>query len=188
MKIQEYTCETMPQSEEFTEEAKLLIEKLGADGQKLFYQSDSLVPFPYRKMTPTEHAVYKTMLPIREELKKYNAGPVPLRVLQIAAHASEQMPGTLIIWHQGAGKDDPLLTLREGNEYSGSYYLLARWADELEEFSVLLNHAVEKIVTKVLAELQSAKVQLAEWEAGLEERVRARLLEGKMDAPTIHWY
>src|SRR5574341_106728 len=115
MKVEEYTCETQPQSAEFTDEAKALIQKLGATGQEALYSENREVgPCPYRKMTPTEYAVYKTLLPVREPINKFNAGPIPLRVLQIAAHATEQLQGTLVIWHQGVGKDDPVLTLRPG--------------------------------------------------------------------------
>ena len=103
MKIQEYGCETMPQSSEFSEEALGLLEKLGAESQSIFYKTDGTV-CPYRKMSPFEHAVYKLVLPVREPIAKFKACPIPLRVLQIGAHAKEHMVGELVIWHQGEGK------------------------------------------------------------------------------------
>ena len=93
-----------------------------------------------------------------------------------------------MIWHAGEGKDDPLLTLREGNEYSGTYYLLARWANELEEFSVLFEQAVKQLSAKVRIELASKKNELDGWIAMAEDHVRARLMEGKTDTPSVHWF
>ena len=85
MKIEEFAIETCPQSEEFNDEAKALVEQLGAVEQSRFY--DHQQPAAYRKMTPLEYAVYKTILPRREEIKSFKACPIPLRVLQIGAHA-----------------------------------------------------------------------------------------------------
>lgn len=186
MKIQEYTCETAPH-EEFTEEALALLEKLGAASQSHFYKQDGQV-FPYRKMSPYEHAIYKIVLPVREPIAKFRACPIPLRVLQIGAHASELMDGELVIWHQGEGKDDPLLTLREGPEYSGSYYLLARWAEVLEEFSVLVQQAIAINTEKVRAELLSKKAELQSWIDNCNAMVAARLRDGKVDGPSVHWF
>ena len=186
MKIEEFPCETVP-SEEFTDEARALVDKLGAGGQLLYYQQDA-PPIAYRKMTPVEYAVYKTLLPRRESIEKYKSGPIPLRVLQIAAHARECLTGELVIWHPGEGKDDPLLTMREGNEYSGTYYLLARWANELEEFSVLLERAVKQMAAAVKAELLSKQNELNVWLATCEDQVRARLMVGKTDTPSVHWF
>lgn len=187
MKIQEYAVETCPQSPEFSDEALKLIEQLGAENQNRFYGADQQ-PAPYRKMSKHEHAVYKAVLPVREKIADFKAMPIPLRVLQIGAHAKGLLEGELIIWHAGEGKDDPLLTLREGSEYSGSYYLLARWAESLEEFSVLAEQAVTITTEKVLAELRSKKMELDGWIQNCEALVRARLRDGKTDSPTVHWY
>lgn len=186
MKIEEYAVETCPQSEEFTDEAKALVEKLGASEQHRFY--DRAQPAAYRKMTPLEYAVYKVVLPERQEIKDFKACPIPLRVLQIGAHAQECLSGTLVVWHAGEGKDDPLLTLRDGHSYNGTYYLLARWATELEEFSVLLEQAVKKLTAKTRTELAAGKMQLDSWIATLEDQVRTRLMEGKTDTPSVHWF
>ena len=187
MKIQEYGCETMPQSTEFSEEALALLEKLGADSQSVFYKTDGTV-CPYRKMSPFEHAVYKLVLPVREPIAKFKACPIPLRVLQIGAHAKEHLEGELVIWHQGEGKDDPLLTLREGSEYSGSYYLLARWAESLEEFSVLVQQAVDINRDKIRAELLAKKSELQSWIDNCDALVAVRLRDGKVEGPSVHWF
>lgn len=160
MHIREYACETTPHSEEFSEEALALLEKLGAENQFRFYKQDGAV-CPYRKMSPMEHAVYTLVLPVREPIAKFKACRIPLRVLQIGAHAAEHLQGELIIWHQGEGKDGPLLTLREGSEYAGSYYLLARWAEVFEEFPVLVEQAIEINRDKIRAELMHEKCRVA---------------------------
>lgn len=188
MKIQEFACETAPQSEEFTDEAKALCEKLGALGQETFYGVENASPCPYRKMTKQEFAVYKTVLPVRETIDKFDAGPIPLRVLQIGAHAMELLPGTLVVWHAGVGKDDPLLTLRQGSEYNGEYYLLARWADELEEFSVLMKRAVDAGVDELMREIAKIEQEITAWKASASSAIASRLREGKTDMPSIHWW
>ena len=70
--------------------------------------------------------------------------------------------------------DDPLLTLREGTEYSGSYYLLARWAEVLEEFSVLVTQAIEINRDKIRAELMQSKSELQAWIDNCDAIVAAR--------------
>ena len=187
MKIQEYACETAPQSVEFTDEAIALIEKLGATGQEGYYKPNES-PIPYRKMSKLEYAVYKACLPVRDNIDKFNAGPIPLRVLQIGAHATSMLEGTLVIWHAGVGKDDPLLTLRQGNEWNGEYYLLARWADELEEFSVLIERAADELTIKARSELAKMKSEIDGWGGSLRDHVLSRLREGKTDMPSAHWY
>jgi hypothetical protein len=186
MQIQTYECETVP-SVEFTEEAIALCEKLGAAKQDTFYKQEN-GSCPYRLMTPEELAVYQIVLPQREEIDKYEAGPIPLRVLQVGAHAKDLLEGTLVIWHQGAGKDDPLLTLRQGSNWSGKYYLLARWGEVLEEYQVLFEHAVKRLALTSSLKIAECRRELEGWEAQVESKVRHGLQLGKHDLPDCHWY
>ena len=188
MKVEEYTCEELPQSVEATEEVRSLLRQLGAQGQEALYEESGEAVPSYRKMTPVEYAVYKTLLPQREPIEKYNAGPIPLRVLQIAAHAKDQLTGTLVVWHQGVGKDDPLLTLRPGNEWSSDYYILARWAEELEEFPVLFERCVKQLTENISSDIETAKAEIDGWMRGLENHVRTMLRSGKTDGPSINWF
>lgn len=188
MEIQTFECETMP-NEECSEQAFALVEKLGAAKQAEVYYNATRQVVPYRKMTPTEHAVYKLLFPIREAIDKYDAGPIPLRVLQVGAHAKEVLEsGTLVIWHQGVGKDDPILTLRVGSEYSGSYYLLARWGTALEEFAVLQEQAVKKFALAAVTKLHSLKLEVDHAMANAELLCRKALEQGKTDEPTFYWH
>lgn len=187
MQIETYECETVP-SAEFTEEAIALAEKIGATKQSNFYQEGKPV-IPYRFMTPVEMAVYQIMLPHRDEINNFDAGPIPLRVLQVAAHANEILEeGTLVVWHQGVGKDDPLLTLRIGTSYSGKYYLLARWGDVLEEFAVLLEQASKRQVLKMKVKLAGMRREIDSWEANVEALTLNALAEGKVGEPTAYWH
>lgn len=187
MLIETYECETVP-SVEFTDEAIALVEKLGAEKQSNFYREGASVA-PYRMMTPEEKAVYEIVLPNRDEIDKFDAGPIPLRVLQVAAHAKEVLEvGTLVVWHQGVGKDDPLMTLRIGASYSGKYYLLARWGEVLEEFSVLRDKAVERLSLKVKSKLAELTSQLESWNKSSDLIVRQHIVEGKTDVPNAYWH
>ena len=187
MQIETYECETVP-SVEFTDEAIALVEKIGATKQANFYQEGKSV-VPYRFMSPTEMAVYHIMLPHRDEIDKFEAGPIPLRVLQVAAHAKEVLEeGVLVVWHQGVGKDDPLLTLRVGSSYSGKYYLLARWGDVLEEFSVLMEHAAKRQIVSIKAKLAGIRREVESWEINVEALTLDHLAKGKTDEPSCYWH
>lgn len=186
MEIETYECETVP-SADFTEEAIALAERLGATGQEAFYRKDKPVQ-PYRLMTPEEHAVYKLAFPIREEISKYETGPIPIRVLQVAAHAKELIEGTLVIWHQGAGKDDPLLTLRQGSEWGGKYFLLARWGDALEEFAVLRNRAIQRFALTAKAKLLACKQEIESALLNVDMKAEAAINAGKTDEPNFYWH
>src|ERR1700748_3525696 len=66
-----------------------LIEKLGLSGQKRFVDSENVVRFPYRKMTKDEALVYGMLCPKQSQVENYSDGIMPLRILQIVAHARE---------------------------------------------------------------------------------------------------
>jgi hypothetical protein len=186
MQVETYECETVP-TEDCTDEARMLAEQLGAQGQGVFYQKDRPVA-AYRKMTPEEFAVYKLLFPHKESIEKFSASPIPLRVLQVGAHAKELLTGTLIVWHQGVGKDDPILTLREGGEYGGTYYLLARWGTALEEFSVLREQAITQFTLQCKNALLKCKTEIDAAIASIETKARYGVTTGKTDEPNFYWY
>jgi hypothetical protein len=124
-------------------EAMALIETLGLTGQqKLFGKKDDgeKVRCPYRLMSTNEAFVYGQLLGVKTDLRKYESGCIPLRVLQVAAHAKDIFP-YLEIWHT-ADKRDPILTGRK-EKYGNEYFLLARWDDVLEPFAKLEARAVK---------------------------------------------
>src|SRR3990167_5502989 len=114
MQVETFECqEVVEQTPEVTEEAQILITKLGLIGQDTFYRSkteDGPGMCPYRLMTREEQAVYRALCPRTVDLQKYESGPIPMRILQVAAHATELNLGKLSVWcPQDAHDPDPIL-------------------------------------------------------------------------------
>lgn len=147
-------------------ESIALIESLGLAGQRKLVTSPGDVPqirSPYRRMTREEEQVYKLLMPKECQLSVYEDGPVPLRVLQVAAHA-QGLFKWLMVWCPETGpKDDPLLVGVNGSYmHSGERSILARWGDCLLPFSDLKAKAValargkvRDAVAKVVSESQA---------------------------------
>lgn len=144
--------------------AVALIEQLGLSGQQKLLQrreGDSgtkVLRSPYCKMTADEQAVYGFLCPKQTTLHKYEDGPIPLRVLQVAAHATEFFE-EIRVWSpkEARIKDPVLVGYTDKNQYGNfeGLFILARWGEVLEDFGVLTKRAGE-----------SAK---ASFKAGLEE-------------------
>ena len=121
-----------------------LIEKLGLTGQKSLIHSDDRGEdaklCPYRQMTAEELNVYSQLCPQKTELKEYKDEAIPLRILQVAAHAADFFP-CLQVWHPtNADVKDPVLVGRQ-NSWSGPIFILGRWGAVLEPLSVLKKQA-----------------------------------------------
>lgn len=151
---------------EFAPETLALIESLGLEGQKELTRTRSVeggeqvtTIMPYREMTAEENRVYGYLLPTKMPLEKYNRGPVPLRVLQVAALASrEGWFDRLEVWCPANAQDkDPLLVGKIGTRD----HLLARWGDVLAPFEELRVTACEKWI-------RAARAKLAERTATVE--------------------
>ena len=153
--------ETNPETglSEFTPEALALIEQLGLEGQKELMTErrvgDETVTTicPYRQMSATEQRVYEFLLPTKMNLAAYNRGPVPLRVLQVAALATrEEWFRDLVVWCPASEQDkDPLLV---GVNKGEKPHLLARWGDELAPFEELAAKAQHQWIERSRARLQ----------------------------------
>jgi len=153
-------------------EALELIERLGLEGQQS-YRADStdgtVTRIPYRKMTLTERRVFEVLLPQHVELAKYDAGPIPLRVLQVAAHAVEIWDGEHVkVWHPTETRyDDPILVAT--GEKADDLFLLARWGEVLAPFDAMLVQAREALliqwrqkIAKKEAEVRTARERIEE--------------------------
>lgn len=149
-----------------SEEAQRLIDQLGLDGQRQLLAPDDsgvVTRNPYRRMTETEARVYRCLLPQQVEVSAYGDGPIPLRVLQVAAHARELFP-RLEVWFEAGSRDDPLLV---GCDSSGQYttrerHLLARWGEVLRPFEELLELVKPKLRAQWVKQLTD----------GIQERER----------------
>lgn len=127
-------------------EVKALIEKLGLEGQQQFVeprQGGTAQVIPYRKITKEENFVYSVLCPSKVALSRFGESVIPLRVLQVAAHAKEcGLFKELEVWHvDSAAIKDPVLIGKAG-QWSNEIYLLARWGEVLEPMSVLAPKAV----------------------------------------------
>lgn len=184
MKVETYeVTEVAHCTSEESETAKALAEQLGLEGQQRYYGGgdEPATSHPYRKMTKQESLVYGALLARKTELKKYADGPVPLRVLQLAAHANEVIDGaTLYVWHpENADVKDPLLVAQIGPDWQCERYLLARWGEELDEWAVLLAKAKAIITAKTKAELLKLQSEIEQTIRNVDAVVEASLLKGR---------
>jgi len=170
MVVETYECEeTQDETPEMSAEALRLVESLELEGQlELIASSTPGERIPYREMTKEETIVYQLLCPTTTHLEKYAKSPIPVRVLQVAAHAKETgMFDELVIWHANPAADpDPVLVAHVGKGYSvKTRFILARWGDVLDEWPALVNKALARYreqLTARLEEIQSKVVaQLA---------------------------
>ena len=174
-------------NEVVSEEALALIESLGLEGQKSLVETREVggeevqTRFPYRKMTREEQAVFGAVMPHRTRLHSYSDGPIPLRALQVAAHAqSLNFFDHVEVWHPEPGRDDPVLVgcKKNAGGWGLDLYLLARWGDELVSMDDLRQKAKAVIVARAKSAIAKARAQLTGLEGGLEEKVESFLLGG----------
>ena len=154
-----------------------LIEKLGLEGQLTLIKKvdDKGRRLQYPEMTAQEIAVYTSIFPARTLLKTYSHSAIPVRVLQVAAHAVE-FCDRVQVWHKKHRDPDPLLVGLKGPEYSpNKFYRLARWGDALKDFSELIKEAREIIRQQIKGQLEqtivSAKVKLESLDSLVEEKL-----------------
>jgi hypothetical protein len=150
---------------ESTEEQVALVEKLGLEGQEslLRGEGDEREVMPYRKLTEYERFVYKTLLPNYRKVEEYASGPIPVRVLQVIAHARDLGMEHLYVWcPEDANDPDPLLVGGvESAGYSGAgAYILARWGPMLEPFEVLAQKAAKLARALLIGRLRKATTEI----------------------------
>jgi hypothetical protein len=150
---------------EDVEAFKTAINDLELDGQKKFLPDDEgpdkeLGPVnPYRKMTKEEHFVYSTVCSAKVDLSRYAESILPLRVLQVAAHANKMFQD-LEVWHApNADIEDPVLVgiNNKGSYGRVSFFLLARWGETLVPFDELKEVAIRMWREKTLNALKTIK-------------------------------
>ncbi|HXJ41373.1 MAG TPA: hypothetical protein VNH18_18975 [Bryobacteraceae bacterium] len=137
-------------------EAKRLIDALELEGQQSLYAAgETTVRSPYRKMTAQEKFVYSQICPRKMSLKKYDDRPVPVRILQVAAHATPIYDHVYVWCPANADEPDPVLVGMNGADYtSHELFLLARWGEVLEPLSVLAVKAAKIARARMLNELE----------------------------------
>lgn len=151
------TCEG-----EELETVREMVKTLGLEGQERFFAEEKGA-CPYRKITAQEKLVYQTLCEKETEMSKYADGPIPLRIMQIGAHAQSVIEfGTLVVWHpvNGDVKDPVLLSKVKKGSWEYEYFLLARWGEVLEEFAVLQAQAAKIIAARLREALAKAKQEI----------------------------
>lgn len=146
-------------------EAIELIDKLGLAGQKKLSNGKTVTRFPYRKMTKEESSVYGLLFPKRSLLEDYSDGIIPVRVLQVAAHAKETgFLSKMVVWHpENADIPDPILVGSRPDpvhSWIEEVFILARWGTALESLEVLAKKAKAVWLNKVKADLARAKARI----------------------------
>lgn len=164
VQVETFECqETASEPIEISEEAAALIGALGMTGQEKFLVNENekvVARCPYRLMTEEEVAVYKTLCPSAVRIKDYDAAPIPLRVLQIAAHAARviEKKHRMMIWDKDKHEiKDPVLVAEVG-EYDwrpDGVYILARWGSELDTFATLAQMASKMVRERLIAEAKA---------------------------------
>ena len=166
MKVETFECEeTRAEHPEVAAEAVALIESLGLKGQaslvKAATDGKAGTRSPYREATAEEVGVYKALCPQVYALRDYARSSIPLRVLQVCAHAdSLDLFDKIEVWdRESVQVKDPVAVGVKGNEWdSQNYhvYLLARWGEELEEFPALRRKAIEVKRERLVQEARGA--------------------------------
>lgn len=187
MKVQ---IETFEQNEvvggniedENSPEAMSLIVDLGLKGQiKMASKTDSdvAVRCPYRAMTKKEGRVYECLYPMKVDVEDYRESMIPLRILQVIAHAkSLNIYKKLQVWCEEGRPTDPILV---GVFHVGPYehttvdHILARWGDALDSFDILYEKAKKSTVDNYRLKMQEVKLKATEIESSLEHHATKHL-------------
>lgn len=177
MKVETFECqETMTEPIECCEEAAKIIEEMGLIGQQELIQKQNEKPVsrcPYREIKADERFVYGQLCPERVELKNYQASPIPLRVLQIIAHAkSLEMFAAFQVWCAKGVIKDPVLVAYKDNETwraSNIPFILARWGEELDEWTLLVPKALKIWKEKAVSEIKKIKAKISQDLATIEQ-------------------
>ena len=115
---------------------------------------------PYRAMTTREFVIFTILCPTKTEVGEYDAGPIPLRALQVIAHVRELgLYKRLEIWHDSRVKDPVLVGCVE--RWNGMPHILARWGAELENLEILAKRAAIIYRDKMKATLMQIKAEVA---------------------------
>lgn len=155
-------------------ELRALSEKLGLTGQTKLLSDAVVTTFPYRKMTQEEDRVYGVMLTGRCRIDQFEESVIPLRVMQVAAHAAQFTETQhMKVWYCPSSPD-PILVGSTG-EYSGPTFILARWGDVLDSFHIVKQKALAKLITKAKNEIAEKVQKVKAFESGIEERCAAYL-------------
>ena len=175
MDVETFECqETMTEPIEASEEAIRLMEDMELSGQLSLVKPPTAeergTRCPYRKIRADEIFVYRRLCPQETELSRFSECPIPLRVLQIAAHAKGlEMFKEFWVWSaQGQVKDPVLVAYTTDRYHGGDCFILARWGDVLEAWPKLVEKAMSLWRDAVRSVVATHKVQMNMDEARID--------------------
>jgi hypothetical protein len=173
MKVETYELdEVNTEHPECTDESLKLMEQMGLKGQlELVKQPEpdaTAKSFPHRKMTKDEHTVYSILCPGRTALDRYSDTQVPLRVLQVAALAKDHFKNLIVLHPQTVAKD-PVLIGCESEWNSSTWFILARWGEELDAWPLLIEKATKKYSEQLISDLDEGMHKLT----GLKDAIKS---------------
>lgn len=154
-----------------------LIDKLGLDGQTALVCKDETTGLktriPYQEMSSEELRVYECLFPQKTLVTEYRHGIIPLRVLQVIAHAKEMFE-EVYVYHKKMVDPDPVLVgmvAKEDGETKQRLFLLARWGSALDNFQILLKQAQEKLKVKWLRDLAKKKQECEAFAGAIDAKI-----------------
>jgi hypothetical protein len=181
-------------NETVSEEALALIEQLNLDGQRQLVTaresgSETVVARnPYRLMTLEESRVYGLICDQITPLGQYGSEPLPLRILQVAAHA-ESLFERLEVWHPSSERDlDPLLVGVKSHPkwtYQKEKYLLARWGPVLVSFDEMRQQAASRLRARWEVALRRGQAEIGGFLAGIDANVATYLYGQEVTTPSV---
>jgi hypothetical protein len=175
--VEEYACdESVEQLDVENDEVLALVERLGLEGQGKLKTNDGLMPYP--EMTADQKFILDVLTPSHVNIKKYQRTAIPLRILQIAAHAdSLGFFESLQVWDTAGVDKDPILV---GCKAYNEYYLLARWGEHLDNWTLMYQKATEKAknemtgkLSQLLSDVQSRLARLKSGAFSHDDLVKA---------------
>lgn len=180
----------------FDAEAVELIERLGLEGQRtLLVQREAggdtvTVRNPYRTMTAEEQRVYGVLCPEKSKLVEYDSSAIPVRILQVAAHAVEFFE-RIEVWHpKERVDDDPVLVgvkLGPKNQWGSrpeTPHILARWGAVLLPFDECRDLAAKALRRKWEASAKGAISEAERFLATLDHNIEQHLSGGYVNVPS----
>jgi len=188
LKVETYECpEVSAEPLEASEEAQAIITSLGLKGQRtMVAEAQAAIKQrernPYRKITAAEDFAYRVLCPTASKIEDYDSGPIPLRVLQIAAHAKQLgVFEELHVWHKSdAPIPDPVLVgikARDGSTWNKDTFILARWGSELETFATLLRQALKQKRDELKASAQEVVAKAKAYVDMIDKSTDDRIIE-----------
>ncbi len=172
MQVETYEIEDAKHSDASTmaldAEASELIEKLGLTGQKALQNPETLTRCPYPVAEADTLTLFRALNSETCKPEEYSLDPIPVRVLQVLAHAQALEFFTRFeIWYPKSARiEDPVLIAhrtwrRPGSNWDATdTYVLARWGKMLEPLDKLTKEAVAVMRRKTLAKIAEMRGDL----------------------------